>query len=77
MGKPGTASVMDEASVVGHVKTGHSPIVPVRQLIGCKSSGEWLYMGVNASGTVFINTMYATGVTTWGSFSGSLSYPLG
>ena len=76
MGKSGTASVLNAQSTVGHIKAGHRPAVARRQLLGCKSSGEWLYMGVDASGTVFINTMYATGTTTWGSFSGTLSYPV-
>lgn len=76
MGKSGTASVLNAQSTVGHIKAGHRPAVARRQLLGCKSSGEWLYMGVDASGAVFINTMYATGTTTWGSFSGTLSYPV-
>lgn len=77
MGKSGTASVLNAPSTVGHIKAGHRPSVARRQLLGCKSSGEWLYMGVDASGTVYIDTMYATGTTTWGSFSGTLSYPVG
>ena len=77
-GKSGTATIFATPSVAGHVKAGHRPSRSYRQLLGVKTDGSWLYMEVDAAGAVKIGSLYAPGdSSTWGSFSGSVSYPVG
>ena len=66
----------DEPSVVGTIKAGHRPSRTYRQLIGTQG-GTWLLMQVTPSGAVQLVTYYASEWTSWGQFSGTLSYPLG
>ena len=76
-GKSGTATIFSTPSVAGHVKAGHRPSRAYRQLLGVKGDGSWLYMEVDAAGAVKVGSLYAPGdSSTWGSFSGTLSYPL-
>ena len=73
----GTATIFATPSVAGHVKAGHRPSRSYRQLLGVKGDGSWLYMEVDAAGAVKVGTLYAPGdSSTWGSFSGTLSYPV-
>lgn len=73
----GTATIFKEPSVAGHIKAGHRPPRAYRQLLGVKGDGTWLYMEVDAAGAVKVGTLYAPGdSSTWGSFSGSVSYPI-
>lgn len=73
----GTATIFATPSVAGHVKAGHRPSRTYRQLLGVKGDGSWLYMEVDAAGAVKVGTLYAPGdSSTWGSFSGSVSYPI-
>lgn len=77
-GKSGTATIFSTPSVAGHVKAGHRPSRAYRQLLGTASAGGWLYFEVDTSGAVKVGTLYVPGdSSTWGSFSGSLSYPVG
>lgn len=77
-GKSGTATIFSTPSVAGHIKSGHRPSRSCRQLLGCKPDGSWLYMEVDTAGAVKVGTLYAPGDSSaWGSFSGSLSYPVG
>lgn len=74
----GVATIFSTPSVAGHIKAGHRPSRAYRQLLGVKTDGSWLYMEVDAAGAVKVGSLYAPGYSsTWGSFSGSLSYPLG
>ncbi len=74
----GTATIFATPSVAGHIKAGHRPSRAYRQLLGTKNDGSWLYMEVDAAGAVKIGSLYAPGdSSTWGVFSGSLSYPVG
>ena len=74
----GTATIFATPSVAGHIKAGHRPSRSYRQLLGVKVDGSWLYMEVDTAGAVKVGTLYAPGdSSTWGSFSGSLSYPVG
>ena len=74
----GTAAIFKEPSVAGHIKAGHRPPRAYRQLLGTKNDGSWLYMEVDTAGAIKIGSLYAPGdSSTWGIFSGSLSYPLG
>ena len=76
-GKSGTATILKTPSVAGHVKAGHRPSRAYRHLLGAKTDGSWLYMEVDAAGAVKVGSLYAPGdSSTWGSFSGSLSYPV-
>ncbi len=73
----GTATIFATPSVAGHIKAGHRPSRAYRQLLGVKGDGSWLYMEVDTAGAVKVGTLYAPGdSSTWGSFSGSLSYPI-
>ena len=75
--KSGVATIFSTPSVVGHVKAGHRPSVARRQLLGTAPSGGWLYMEVDVAGAVKVGTLYVPGdSSTWGSFSGTISYPL-
>ena len=75
--KSGVATIFSTPSVVGHVKAGHRPPRAYRQLLGCNPNGAWLYMEVDAAGAVKVGSLYAPGdSSTWGSFSGTISYPL-
>ena len=74
----GSATIFSTPSVAGHIKAGHRPARSYRQLLGTKNDGSWLYMEVDAAGAVKIGSLYAPGdSSTWGVFSGSLSYPVG
>ena len=74
----GTATVFATPSVAGHIKAGHRPSRAYRQLLGAKTDGSWLYMEVDTEGAVKVGSLYVPGESsTWGSFSGSLSYPVG
>lgn len=76
-GKSGVATIFSTPSVAGHVKAGHRPSRSYRQLLGVKGDGSWLYMEVDAAGAVKVGTLYAPGdSSTWGSFSGTISYPV-
>ena len=76
--KSGVATIFSTPSVAGHIKAGHRPSRAYRQLLGSKVDGSWLYMEVDAAGAVKVGALYAPGdSSTWGSFSGSLSYPVG
>lgn len=76
-GKSDSASVPnDQASDVGSIRAGHRPSRAYRQLIGV-NGGVWLTMVVTTSGIVQIKTEYASEWTSWETFSGSLSYPIG
>lgn len=74
----GVATIFSTPSVAGHIKAGHRPSRAYRQLLGCNPNGAWLYMEVDAAGAVKVGSLYAPGGSSnWGSFSGSLSYPVG
>lgn len=74
----GSATILATPSVAGHIKAGHRPSRSYRQLLGVKGDGSWLYMEVDAAGAVKVGSLYAPGdSSTWGSFSGTLSYPVG
>lgn len=76
-GKSGTATIFATPSVAGHVKAGHRPSRAHRQLLGAKTDGSWLYMEVDAAGAVKVGSLYApSDSSTWGSFSGAISYPV-
>lgn len=76
-GKSGTATIFATPSVAGHVKAGHRPSRAYRQLLGANPNGSWLYMEVDAAGAVKVGSLYAPGDSSeWGSFSGTLSYPV-
>lgn len=76
-GKSGTATIFATPSVAGHVKSGHRPSRAYRQLLGAKTDGSWLYMEVDAAGAVKVGSIYApSDSSTWGSFSGAISYPV-
>ena len=76
--KSGVATIFSTPSVAGHIKAGHRPPMACRQLLGVKTDGSWLYMEVDAAGAVKVGSLYAPGdSSTWGSFSGTLSYPVG
>ena len=73
----GTATIFATPSVAGHIKAGHRPSRSYRQLLGVKGDGSWLYMEVDTAGAAKVGTLYAPGdSSTWGSFSGTLSYPV-
>lgn len=75
--KSGVATVFATPTTVGHIKAGHRPPRSYRQLLGSKPDGSWLYMWVTTAGAVLLGSLFAPGDTsTWGSFSGTLSYPL-
>ena len=72
----GVATIFKTPSVAGHIKSGHRPSRAYRQLLGV-NGGAWLYMEVDAAGAVKVGSLYAPGdSSTWGSFSGTLSYPV-
>lgn len=74
----GSATIFATPSVAGHIKAGHRPSRSYRQMLGVKGDGSWLYMEVDAAGAVKVGSLYAPGdSSTWGSFSGTLSYPVG
>lgn len=76
-GKSGVATIFSTPSVAGYVKAGHRPSRAYRQLLGAASSGGWLYFEVDTSGAVKVGTLYVPGdSSTWGSFSGTISYPV-
>ncbi len=66
----------DGSSSVGTIRAGHRPSRTYRQLIGVQN-GVWLIMRVTPAGAVELLTYYASEWTTWGQFSGTLSYPVG
>lgn len=75
--KSGEATIFKTPSVAGHLKAGHRPPRAYRQLLGSKNDGSWLYMEVDTAGAVKVGSLYAPGdSSTWGIFSGSLSYPI-
>lgn len=73
MGSPSVPN--DEPSAVGTIKAGHRPSRTYRQLIGTQG-GTWLLMQVTPAGAVQLVTYYASEWTSWGQFSGTLSYPV-
>lgn len=76
-GRDDTATIFSAPSVAGHVKEGHRPSRAHRQLLGVKTDGTWLYMEVDAAGDVKVGSLYApSDSSTWGSFSGTISYPV-
>ena len=69
--------VSSSKTVVGHLDAGYEPSVTMMQLAGVKSSnGEWLHMGVDASGEIFVSSMYGSVSNSWASFAGAISYPI-
>lgn len=72
--RSGTALVPNGSpSVVGQLLSGYAPSATVRQYLGTQG-GVWLLMEVTTGGAVQLRTVYASDWTSWGAFSGSLSY---
>ena len=58
MVNPGSGAFSSSKTVIGRIAEGYEPSGTLMQLMGTKASGEWLHMGVDASGDIFISALY-------------------